>query len=79
MGRIIAEYGVKKLVFIGKTAQTIADEVALGGLKGDIYVFPDMNGVGELLLKNVRQDTIVLIKGSMFDYDLRRLVDCLRA
>lgn len=75
VGRMIAQFNIDYLITSEELANIIADECSLSGFKGQIFKFEQTEGVCDLLTSILDEETTILIKCSMFDYDIKKLVE----
>ncbi|MBY0121557.1 UDP-N-acetylmuramoyl-tripeptide--D-alanyl-D-alanine ligase [Bacillus sp. S/N-304-OC-R1] len=73
VGEKIAEIGVDTLITVGPLAAVIAERAKTRGLKGDVYSFPDIQGVELLLEKILDKNSILLIKCSSTNQPIVKL------
>lgn len=66
------------LITVGERAQEIAKEALRLGFKGMVYQFTSFTGVRILLERLLDRNTILLIKGSMYNQGFARFAKALR-
>ena len=72
---MIAQFKIDYLITSEELANIIADECSLSEFKGQIFKFEQTEGVYDLLTSILDEETTILIKCSMFDYDIKKLVE----
>lgn len=75
VGKMIAKFNIDYLITIGDLANNIATECSLNGFHGKVFQFEQTEGVYELLSDILNEETTLLIKCSMFDYDIKELTE----
>ena len=74
VGQMVANYDIDCLITIGELGKVIASECSLSGYTGEIFQFNQTPGAYDLLTNILNEETTVLIKCSMFDYEIKELV-----
>ena len=75
VGKMIAKFNIDYLITIGDLANNIATECSLNVFHGKVFQFEQTEGVYELLSDILNEETTLLIKCSMFDYDIKELTE----
>ncbi|MCG7343942.1 UDP-N-acetylmuramoyl-tripeptide--D-alanyl-D-alanine ligase [Sporosarcina sp. ACRSL] len=72
-GELMAKMEVDTLITVGPLAAEIANRAKERGMKGEVYSFPDIQGVESLLTKIVDKNSIVLVKCSSTNQPIVKL------
>lgn len=73
VGQMVAKFDIDCLITIGELGNIIAGECLLNGFTGKVFQFKQTQGAYDLLTNILDEETTILIKCSMFDYEIKEL------